>query len=222
MKSIKSELGQYYIGDLCYVFKDADWDNFCSSLFEAEENSMEEEDMKNVKEVIFKTQDGKEVTVLCASTQYGDGWYKGYANFNSFNKTDFLDSNYLNFPVDAGLIGIAKIEDICVEMNGNELHGKEAIPYIQNEKLGHILTTKNEVLHLIEDGKTKKEVDCYYCGGNGYISDYTDDNEFNEEPCDYCNGEGYHYEETEVRNHIFEFNHYHINDKIRMTLIIES
>lgn len=80
--SIKFKAGKYYVGDLCYVINDKNWDELIKKTSCFSEESFE-----------FK---GKEVFV--AGTAYGDGTY--------------YDNNGREYSVDAGLIGVIPFEII--------------------------------------------------------------------------------------------------------------
>lgn len=81
--------GQYYIGDLCYVMSDAEWDDFCSITIQGHRCLSGE----------FVLNDGRRFATY--QTKYGDGLYK-----------DQFGNQY---GVDAGLIGCIRIDDIRVE-----------------------------------------------------------------------------------------------------------
>lgn len=77
--------GRYYVGDLCYVMH-PQWDEFCSKTISGNECLD--------GEVVFDN--GVKVTQF--GTAYGDGVYE-----------DQFENSY---PVDAGLIGCIRFEDI--------------------------------------------------------------------------------------------------------------
>lgn len=78
--------GTYYIGDLCYVMDDKEWDEFCSLTISDYE----------CKDGEFQFADGR--CFATYGTAYGDGTY------NSNIETTHA--------VDAGLIGCILVEDI--------------------------------------------------------------------------------------------------------------
>jgi len=78
--------GRYWIGDLCYVLGDK-WEEVCDLMISGDDI---------IDGEVFRMDDGTIFTVL--STEYGDGTY-----------TDQYGNEY---PVDAGLIGAVKTEDI--------------------------------------------------------------------------------------------------------------
>ena len=84
--------GTYYIGDLCYVMHDR-WDEFCNLTIVG----------NKVLDGEFNLSDGTRFATF--TTQWGDGTYK-----------DELGNEY---PVDAGLIGCIRVEDIAPEELAN-------------------------------------------------------------------------------------------------------
>ena len=87
--------GKYYIGDLCYVMNDTEWDEFCSITI----------DGHNVIDGEFQMKDGRRFATY--GTAYGDGVYH--------------DQYGHSYSVDAGLIGCIKVEDIRAEKYENLL-----------------------------------------------------------------------------------------------------
>lgn len=82
------EPGTYYIGDLCYVLNNS-WDEFC-------ELTIRDNECINGG---FRFADGREFVSF--TTIYGDGTY--------------TDEEGFKYPVDAGLIGCIRIEDMdCI------------------------------------------------------------------------------------------------------------
>lgn len=78
--------GKYYIGDLCYVMDDKEWDEFCSITIKGNECLDGEFEMK----------DGRKFATY--GTKWGDGAYR--SNIGT------------EHCVDAGLIGCIRVEDI--------------------------------------------------------------------------------------------------------------
>ena len=76
--------GNYYIGDLCYVFNDADWDEICSLTIKGHECLSGE----------FQMKDGRRFAMY--STKFGDGLYR-----------DQFGNKY---GVDSGTIGCVLVE----------------------------------------------------------------------------------------------------------------
>jgi hypothetical protein len=79
------EPGTYYIGDLCYVLNDS-WDEFCAITIDGEQ----------CLNGGFRFADGREFVSFM--TIYGDGTYR--------------DKEGFKYPVDAGLIGCIRVEDM--------------------------------------------------------------------------------------------------------------
>ena len=87
--------GKYYIGDLCYVMNDAEWEEFCNITI----------DGNNVIDGEFQLKDGR--CFATYGTAYGDGVYH--------------DQYGHSYSVDAGLIGCIKVKDIRAEKYENLL-----------------------------------------------------------------------------------------------------
>lgn len=81
--------GVYYVGDLCYVMTDDEWDEFCSLTIKGNDCIDGEFNMK----------DGRRFATY--GTKWGDGEYR-----------DQFGNRY---GVDAGLIGCIRVEDIKAE-----------------------------------------------------------------------------------------------------------
>lgn len=85
--------GRYYVGDLCYVMTEQEWDQFCSITIKGQECVDGE----------FEMPDGRKFATY--GTRWGDGLYKDqYGN---------------RYGVDAGLIGCIRVEDINPEKFGD-------------------------------------------------------------------------------------------------------
>lgn len=78
--------GKYYVGDLCYVMTDAEWDQFCSITIKG----------NRCLDGEFEMPDGRKFATY--GTAWGDGCYR--------------DQKRNEYSVDAGLIGCIKVEDI--------------------------------------------------------------------------------------------------------------
>jgi len=78
----------YFIGDLCYVFEDADWEEICNLLFPKYEYT------RRTGQFLLK--DGREFFMF--GTAHGDGEYR-----------DQFGNSY---GVDSGSIGAIRVEDI--------------------------------------------------------------------------------------------------------------
>jgi hypothetical protein len=85
--------GRYYIGDLCYVMTDEEWDEFCSITIKGNQCIDGE----------FTFKDGRRFATY--GTKWGDGLY-----FDQYGR---------EYSVDAGLIGCIKIDDIKAEKYDN-------------------------------------------------------------------------------------------------------
>ena len=83
--------GKYYVGDLCYVMSDAEWEQFCKITIQG----------NKVIDGEFEMPDGRKFATY--STAYGDGVYH--------------DQYGHSYSVDAGLIGCIKVEDIKDDMS---------------------------------------------------------------------------------------------------------
>jgi len=78
--------GRYYVGDLCYVMH-PQWREVCDLMFATDSGVLEGE---------FNLSNG--VRFALSSTAYGDGTY--------------YDGEGRKYPVDAGLIGCIRVEDV--------------------------------------------------------------------------------------------------------------
>lgn len=81
--------GRYYVGDLCYVMTDSEWDEFCAITIKGH-NCLDGE---------FEFADGRRFATY--GTAWGDGVYS--------------DQHGNQYPVDAGLIGCIRVDDIRAE-----------------------------------------------------------------------------------------------------------
>ena len=81
--------GKYYVGDLCYVMNDDEWDQVCSVTI-VDNKCIDGE---------FNLPDGRRFAMY--GTAWGDGVYK-----------DLCDRE---FSVDSGTIGCIKVDDIKTE-----------------------------------------------------------------------------------------------------------
>lgn len=82
--------GTYYVGDLCYVFDDEDWQEICGLMYDTE----------NDGHIVYNG-----IEMFWANTKYGDGTY--------------YDQYGHEYPVDAGLIGAVRLEDLKGEKAKN-------------------------------------------------------------------------------------------------------
>lgn len=81
--------GKYYVGDLCYVMNDEEWDQFCGITIKG--NACLDGE--------FEMPDGRKFATY--GTAWGDGEYR--------------DQHGNRYAVDAGLIGCIRVEDIRAE-----------------------------------------------------------------------------------------------------------
>ena len=79
--------GRYYVGDLCYIMH-PQWKEVCDLMYATDGNS--------VLDGEFNLKNGTRFAVQ--STAYGDGTY--------------MDLDGREYPVDAGLIGCIRVEDV--------------------------------------------------------------------------------------------------------------
>jgi hypothetical protein len=79
--------GTYYVGDLCYVMH-PQWDEVCDLMFATGGNSVLDGEFNLANGIRFSLH----------STAYGDGTYQ--------------DQQGRDYPVDAGLIGCIRVEDV--------------------------------------------------------------------------------------------------------------
>ena len=79
--------GTYYVGDLCYVMH-PQWKEVCDLMFATDGNGVLDGEFNLANGVRFAVH----------STAYGDGVY--------------LDEQEREYPVDAGLIGCIRVEDV--------------------------------------------------------------------------------------------------------------
>lgn len=87
--------GKYYVGDLCYVMTDAEWEQFCKITIQGNKCLDGE----------FNLPDGRRFATY--ATAFGDGVYH--------------DQYGYSYSVDAGLIGCIRVEDIKAEKYDNLL-----------------------------------------------------------------------------------------------------
>lgn len=83
------QAGKYYVGDLCYIMTEAEWDEFLDLTCEG----------PRINDGEFQFKDGRRFASY--STMYGDGSYS--------------DQHGNDYGVDAGLIGCIRVEDISNE-----------------------------------------------------------------------------------------------------------
>lgn len=86
--------GNYYIGDLCYVMTDTEWNEVCETMFKGTESG-------NYGE--FELSDGRKYAIY--HTAYGDGSYSSN-----------IDTRHC---VDSGTIGCILVDDIRADKYEN-------------------------------------------------------------------------------------------------------
>ena len=87
------EAGKYYVGDLCYVMTDDEWDEVCSLTIKGNQCLQGE----------FNLKDGRRFAMY--NTAWGDGVYR--------------DQFKRDYSVDAGSIGCIKLSDIKADKYDN-------------------------------------------------------------------------------------------------------
>jgi hypothetical protein len=97
------QAGRYFVGDLCYVMH-PEWDEVCNLFFEGRTDH-------GCNEGEFTLKDGRRFAAY--NTLYGDGLYGS--------------NRGTSHPVDAGLIGCIRIEDISEDVTEAHLLGYGAI-----------------------------------------------------------------------------------------------
>ena len=128
--------GKYYVGDLCYVMSDDEWEEFCSITI----------DGNNVRDGEFQLGDGRRFATYC--TAFGDGVYH--------------DQYGHSYSVDAGLIGCILIDDIHIEKYEKSLLDLGSIMEFDNSfatsggrgdegwegliQIGHVMIETNPVM----------------------------------------------------------------------------
>lgn len=85
--------GKYYVGDLCYVFDDEDWDAVCKVII----------DGHSCLEGEFNLPDGRRFAIF--NTAWGDG--------------EYYDQDGHSYPVDAGSIGCVLVDNISSDRYGD-------------------------------------------------------------------------------------------------------
>lgn len=87
------QAGKYYVGDLCYVMNDDEWEQVCARTIQG----------KSFADGEFELNDGRKFAIY--GTSWGDGGYQ-----------DYYGNEY---SVDSGSIGCIKLEDIKAEKYGD-------------------------------------------------------------------------------------------------------
>ena len=121
--------GTYYIGDLCYVMH-PQWKEVCDLMFAT--------DGQGVLDGEFNLANG--VRFAVSSTAYGDGTY--------YDKQD------RQYPVDAGLIGCIRVEDVY-----DPQWYLEGVNVVEFDKPFQIVYNDGRISFVTEDGKTVVAID---------------------------------------------------------------
>lgn len=141
--------GTYYVGDLCYVMHDK-WDKFCDA-------TIKNDTCLDGQFII----DG--VMVASYGTKYGDGQY--------------LDQEGRNYPVDAGLIGCIRVDEISPD----EIHNVQSGQLITFTKPFKTGSDEDGTIWFgevrIQTGDTEEEEDDYWEEEDDYSEDYEEDKE---------------------------------------------
>jgi hypothetical protein len=110
--------GKYYVGDLCYVFNDEDWNQICKIII----------DGHSCLEGEFNLPDGRRFAIF--NTAWGDGEYE--------------DQNGHSYSVDAGSIGCTLVDNISADKYedltqlGNIVEFKEDFNVYEKDYIIHI------------------------------------------------------------------------------------
>ena len=99
--------GKYYIGDLCYVMH-VEWDEVCGLFFEGRTDH-------GCNQGEFKLKDGRRF--VSYNTKWGDGTYR--------------DNSGRAYSVDAGLLGIIRLQDIDLSREDNDCSGGTIVEFKQ-------------------------------------------------------------------------------------------
>jgi hypothetical protein len=136
--------GKYWIGDLCYVMNDK-WEAACDLMISGD----------GVNDGVFELPDG--TTFASMTTAYGDGTY--------------TDESGKQYPVDAGLIGAIKVDDITSKNADMKLGNVFDFPYEWE------FSSENGVLYFdkvrINTGDEEEDYDDPY--GNYYNDEDEED-----------------------------------------------
>lgn len=103
--------GTYWIGDLCYVMHDV-WDEFCEKAYDSKTGQ--------ANNGVMVLNNG--VQVAWFNTMYGDGTYN--------------DVQRREYPVDAGLIGCIRIDNINAGKD-NDMYGGHTVNFAKAFECGY-------------------------------------------------------------------------------------
>lgn len=121
--------GTYYVGDLCYVMH-PQWKEVCSLMFAADGHMVLDGEFNLANGVRFAVQ----------STAYGDGTY--------------YDQQDRQYPVDAGLIGCIRVEDVY-----DPEWYLEGVNVIEFDRPFQIKYDDGRISFVTADGSTIVEID---------------------------------------------------------------
>lgn len=133
--SITMPAGNYWIGDLCYVMGDK-WDRFCDITISGHDVKYGIHDIDGTQVVFF-------------GTKYGDGVYN--------------DRSGKQYPVDAGLIGAIKVDDITdpdASISNGHIHKFET-PWVVDEHDG-VIEFGDVIINTADEEEDDYEEDDYY------------------------------------------------------------
>ena len=97
MSEFKAPAGEYFIGDLCHVFSDGDWERVCSVTIDEKLNEVLNGGFE------FTRPDGSKVSFFMFSTLVGDGSYQSV-------------TDTILVAVDSGTIGCTLVSNIEPEI----------------------------------------------------------------------------------------------------------
>jgi hypothetical protein len=119
--------GNYWVGDLCYVFDDKEWKEVCKLII----------DGNSCLEGEFNLPDGRRFAIF--NTAYGDG--------------EYYDQDKHSYSVDAGSIGCVRVEDITANKYPDLSELGRIVTFDEDFKvsedhglieIGHLLIETNE------------------------------------------------------------------------------
>ena len=121
--------GTYYVGDLCYVMH-PQWREVCNLMFATDGQGVLDGEFNLANGVRFAVQ----------STAYGDGTY--------------YDKQNRQYPVDAGLIGCIRVEDVY-----DPEWYLEGMNVVEFDKPFQIVYNDGRISFVTEDGRTVVAID---------------------------------------------------------------
>jgi len=136
--------GTYYVGDLCYVMH-PQWREVCNLMFASGDNGVLDGEFNLANGVRFAVH----------GTAYGDGTY--------------LDEQGREYPVDAGLIGCIRVEDVY-----DPEWWLQGVQTIEFDKPFEIVYTDGIINFVTKDGKIVLAIDT---AGEEDDFTYEDENE---------------------------------------------